>query len=138
MELGAIRVLYLATIGDRGVSMVSKEKQKEYNYRKYQKHKEALNRAYKKYKQETKKRVLTYYGNGELACVKCGFEDLRALSIDHIGGGGSNHRRTLKEPRNNFYHWLEKHYYPDGYQTLCMNCQFIKREVEKECSHLKK
>jgi len=74
--------------------------------------------------------VLTHYGNGELACVKCGFDDIRALSIDHINGGGKKHRREIRE--NNMYVWLCDHNYPEGFQTLCMNCQWIKRAERKE------
>jgi hypothetical protein len=70
--------------------------------------------------------ILKHYGNGYLACVKCGFTDIRALSIDHINGNGNKQRRELKLS-SNLYYWLKKHNYPEGYQTLCMNCQFIKK-----------
>jgi hypothetical protein len=67
--------------------------------------------------------ILTHYGDGKLACVKCGLTDIRALSIDHINGGGGNHVRALK---HDFYHWLKNNNYPEGYQTLCMSCQRVK------------
>lgn len=70
--------------------------------------------------------VLTYYGNSSLACIRCGFGDIRALTIDHINGSGHKHRKTLKLSGNMFYRWLKRNKYPIGYQTLCMNCQFIK------------
>jgi len=73
---------------------------------------------------ELKINVLTHYGNGKCACVICGFDDLRALSIDHIEGGGNEHRRKVGRQ---IYLWLREQDYPEGYQTLCMNCQFIKR-----------
>lgn len=75
---------------------------------------------------ELKIEVLTHYGYGILACVKCGFSDIRALTIDHINGGGWRHRRKLGLSGNMFYRWLKRTKYPTGYQTLCMNCQFIK------------
>lgn len=75
--------------------------------------------------------VLTHYGNGKCSCVKCGFSDLRALSIDHIDGGGTNHRKKIHQ--SNFYWYLKEDNFPEGYQTLCMNCQFIKRDENKEC-----
>jgi hypothetical protein len=31
-----------------------------------------------------------------------------------------------------FYRWLIKNNYPEGYQTLCMNDQFIKKAENKE------
>ena len=83
-----------------------------------------------------KTELLTHYGYGECACVKCGFSDIRALSIDHINGGGFQHRRELEKQgkghRRNFYYWLKKEGYPEGFQTLCMNCQFIKRFEDRE------
>jgi len=74
-----------------------------------------------------KKLVLTHYGNGKCACVKCGFTDIRALSIDHVNGGGCDERRQTHRAGNTFYRWLIKNNFPLGYQTLCMNCQWIKR-----------
>lgn len=71
-----------------------------------------------------KREVLTHYGNGKCACVRCGFEDIRALSIDHVNGGGAQHRRELGS--KSILVWIRNNNYPDGYQTLCLNCQFIK------------
>lgn len=73
-----------------------------------------------------KSSILAHYGNGKLACVKCGFSDIRALSIDHIDGKGVEHRKSLRRGGVPFYKWLVDNGYPEGYQTLCMNCQFIK------------
>lgn len=78
--------------------------------------------------QERKRRVLTHYGNGECACVKCGFNDIRALSIDHIDKDSGPRIRSSSR----FYKWLEDNDYPKGFQTLCMNCQFIKRDEDME------
>ena len=65
----------------------------------------------------------------DLKCAKCGFSDTRALSFDHINGGGRKHR---KEVGGRIWYWLIKNNYPDGYQILCMNCQFIKRTEQRE------
>jgi hypothetical protein len=74
--------------------------------------------------QQIKKDVLTHYGNGKCACVICGFDKLPALSIDHIDGGGNEHRRQLNIGAGiRFYLHLKKDNYPDGYRTLCQNCQ---------------
>jgi len=95
----------------------------------YQAHKTEQNERSKRWaiahKDTTKVEVLTYYGNGKLACVKCGYDtDLRALSIDHINGGGNKHRQ---EVGTYIYLWLKANNLPPGYQTLCMNCQFVKK-----------
>lgn len=78
-----------------------------------------------------KKEVLTYYGNGKLECVLCGFKDIRALSLDHIDGGGTRNRKALGGPRE-VYRYLRKVGYPPGYRTLCMNCQFIERTKKSQ------
>jgi len=78
--------------------------------------------------------VLTHYGKGECACVVCKYNNLDALSIDHINGNGNVHRQTLgnNQTGNHFYLWLKRNGYPEGYQTLCMNCQWIKRAKYRE------
>lgn len=86
----------------------------------------------RKYRIGIKQEVLTYYGNGVLACVRCGFDDIRALSIDHIMGKGTEEKRKLHMQGVAFYNYLKKGGYPKGYQTLCMNCQFIKRAERRE------
>jgi ribosomal protein S26 len=77
--------------------------------------------------------VMTHYGNGKCACVKCGFSDIIALTVDHVNGNGSNHRKENKYVRgNHIYEWLKKNKFPLNYQTLCMNCQLIKRQENHE------
>ena len=71
---------------------------------------------------KAKLKLLFHYSNGTNRGSRCGFDDMRALSIDHINGGGNKHRKKVK----NFYSWLIRNDFPDGYQVLCMNCQFIK------------
>ena len=67
----------------------------------------------------------------DLICQLCGFSDLRALTIDHIDGGGDSHRQELSKSLSRtpgpwrLYRWLRDNGYPAGYRVLCMNCQFI-------------
>ena len=107
-------------------------------------HKEAAKKYYHKNREyclelkhkaimRVKEEVLTHYGFGKCACIRCGFDDIRALSIDHIEGGGS--RRDEKGQSiggTNLYYRLRRENYPPGYITLCMNCQFIKRVQAEE------
>lgn len=80
-----------------------------------------------------KLKVLTHYGNGKCACVRCGFDDVRALSIDHINGYGKKKTKTESiRSGTGLYYFLIRNCYPPGFQTLCMNCQFIKRAINKE------
>ena len=77
--------------------------------------------------------VLTHYGDGKLACVSCGFSDIRALCLDHINGGGNRERK--EKDRNSMLHLyrrLRREGYPYGYQTLCYNCNIIKVYTNKE------
>ena len=120
----------------------------EYHRRYYQEHKaERISAAHNRYelnkilcddknvryKRRIKLEVLTHYGNGKCVCVKCGFDDIRALSIDHINGGGGLHKREAGiKSGTDMYHWLKKNNYPSGYQTLCFNCQWIKRDENHE------
>lgn len=74
---------------------------------------------------ERKIQVLRHY-SPNVCCIKCGFSDIRALSIDHVNGGGTKHRKILGlQAGYIFYKWLIDSGFPDGYQVLCMNCQFI-------------
>jgi hypothetical protein len=75
---------------------------------------------------ETRKKILEKFGN---QCVMCGFNDVRALQIDHVNGGG---RKEIKGMSPVSY--LKKVLGDkDGhYQVLCANCNFIKRYTNNE------
>lgn len=72
--------------------------------------------------------VLAHYGE-ECAC--CGATE--NLSIDHINGGGEEHRRQLGLVAGGamFYRWLIREDFPPGYQTLCMPCNSSKGDGER-------
>jgi hypothetical protein len=51
------------------------------------------------------------------------------LAIDHIGGGGNQHRRELGNKdrvasSGQILRWLEQQGYPPGFRTLCHNCNY--------------
>ncbi len=59
-------------------------------------------------------------------CVRCGFDDERALQIDHIDGKGNDERKIRGSGTLTFYkHVIEVK--GKGYQILCANCNWIKR-----------
>lgn len=64
--------------------------------------------------------ALTHYGGNPPICMCCGEEHIEFLTIDHILGGGTEHRREIN--RKTIYHWLYTNNYPEGYRVLCMNC----------------
>ena len=84
-----------------------------------------------KAKNKLKAEIFVHYGNGEIKCKLCPELDLNLLTIDHINGNGNQHRKEIgKKTGYNFYSWLKKNNYPDGYQVLCWTCQFKKRILE--------
>lgn len=77
-----------------------------------------------------------YSSNGIPQCNQCGIMDIDVLCIDHINGGGNKHRASLGGNIRGvvFYQWLQKRGYPEGYQTLCCNCnqkEATRRQREK-------
>jgi len=88
-----------------------------------------------------KKEILTYYGNGSCACVLCGFSDIRALTLDHKSGDGHHRSEEKVGNKTSGYYWyvqLKHAGYPEGYQTLCSNCQRIKQFENREWRLVKK
>ena len=90
----------------------------------YTKHRKEIQAVTNDTKVSKRLGLLAYYGNGKLACVLCGEEDPRCLSIDHINGGGNKHRKQLGSYGIDFTNYLIQSGLPSGYRTLCMNCQF--------------
>lgn len=104
----------------------TKQKRKEWN----KKHKKKYNKSEegrktnleisKRYIKKLRTKCITFLGG---RCVKCGFNDIRALQIDHINGGG------CKEAKEKGAYWIYKNVLknPQKYQLLCANCNWIKR-----------
>ena len=80
----------------------------------------------------TKAEFVAAYG-GRCAC--CGETELVFLSLDHINGGGNQHRMSFSG--NGGRKLLQEATaagWPDIYRVLCMNCQFGTR-YGKVCPH---
>lgn len=77
-----------------------------------------------------RKEILEHYG---LVCKCCGETQVKFLSIDHINGGGNKHRKEVVG-HSSIYQWLKTNKYPDGFQTLCHNCNMSKG-FYGECPH---
>lgn len=67
--------------------------------------------------------VLEHYG---CKCTCCGVTEPKFLSIDHIDGGGTEHRKKLGLSGKAIYYWLIKNNFPPGFQVLCHNCNMAK------------
>ena len=76
--------------------------------------------------------MLNHYSKGALACKCCNEQHYEFLSIDHIHGGGNQHRKKLGSKY--IYSWLIQSLFPKGYQVLCHNCNMAKA-FYKICPH---
>lgn len=80
-------------------------------------------KSYKK----LRKLVLEYYGN---KCECCEESRDVFLAIDHVNGGGYEHRKTVK----NIYRWLKINNFPEGFRILCYNCNMA-TYLQGVCPH---
>lgn len=140
--------------------MVS-EARKEYSKKWQKEHREQLRLANKKYREkhreEFRKRGREYYHKhrdrihanitrkywerkeklfeilGGKKCVRCGFDDERALQFDHKFGGGLKEQITSKRGRDNLKYYIENpNIARKKLQVLCANCNWIKKSENKE------
>jgi hypothetical protein len=65
-------------------------------------------------------RAFQAYGG---CCQECGIDKLEFLTIDHINNDGAEHRREIGP---DIYPWLENNNFPEGFQILCFNCNYMK------------
>jgi len=89
----------------------------------------------KDYRLKLKIDVLTHYSNGTPKCACCGETLIGFLSVDHINGGGTEHRKKIGRFGSSFYQWLKQHKYPSGYQVLCYDCNIGKAHNDGICPH---
>lgn len=122
----------------------AREQNKAYYHRNPKKAMESIKRTrakrpdhYREHRKNQAKRrerirftILDHYSNHTFRCVCCGEHEVDFLTIDHIAGNGSKHRREIfGNPRlagGNFYQWLWHQKLPSGFQVLCSNCNFSK------------
>ncbi len=70
-------------------------------------------------RRKNKMTIISNYG-GQCAC--CGETKMEFLTIDHIDGGGTQHRKSLVQSGTTIYRWIIKNNFPKGFQVLCLNC----------------
>lgn len=80
----------------------------------------------RKHREDVKQLVMGRYSNGSVKCAFCGFSDIRALTIDHINNDGGILRKALYKSGHATYQYLIMNNFPEGYQVLCRNCNWIK------------
>jgi hypothetical protein len=93
-----------------------------------------LNSGNAKVRNGVKEQVYLAYGGYVCAC--CGETEKLFLSIDHVANNGAAHKREFKlRTSTEVYFWLRKMNFPPGFQVLCMNCQWGKRNNNGICPH---
>ena len=90
-------------------------------------HKASMNERRRNHMKELKDKVYAVLGK---KCTRCGFDDWRALQIDHINGNGESERKKFGGNSAKFFLGILEH--PENYQILCANCNWIKRYENNE------
>lgn len=83
-----------------------------------------------------KKNAIEHYGGVPPKCACCGERHVEFLTIDHIHGGGTKHRRQLVHGSGATYRWLRDQNWPSGFRVLCINCNYS-RGLFGYCPHEK-
>jgi len=93
--------------------------------------KDLINRAKENYDIEHKKKLYHHHRRkafevlGGYLCKKCGFDDPRALQIDHLGDDGYLKRKGGELGQTLYRRVLKMG--GVGFQVLCANCNWIKK-----------
>lgn len=79
-------------------------------------------------------KVFDYYGS---TCNCCGETNKMFLTIDHVNNDGNIHRHPggRRISGVHLYRIIVRDSYPDGYQVLCMNCNYGKHVNGGVCPH---
>lgn len=89
---------------------------------------------YRRRERALKDLVFAAYGGYKCAC--CGETEKLFLQIDHVNNDGADHRRERKG--KGLYTWLKCRNFPEGFQVLCANCNWGKRQNGGVCPHRQK
>ena len=81
----------------------------------------------KKWRAERRASIISLFGG---KCCRCGFDDWRALQVDHVNGGGNKQRKSGISLWS-YYDEIESGD-RSKLQLLCANCNQIKRYEEGE------
>ncbi len=89
--------------------------------------------ATKSWRWKMSRQVFDMYG---WRCECCGEREPMFLSIDHIEGKGNIHREeTKKMGSNDWYKFLIENNFPEGFRTLCLNCNLGRQRNGGICPH---
>jgi len=113
------------------------ECQSKQNSKYYKEHKEKVLAKNKKWAEENRQQAynnntksrskrrmkcIEFYSGGKLECECCKENHYEFLTIDHIEGGGTQHRKDIGNGGQALYSWVINNGFPDGFRVLCYNC----------------
>jgi hypothetical protein len=73
------------------------------------------------------------YGN---KCLCCGETNRAFLTIEHLNGGSRKHRKYFPGGVERIIRNIRDNGWPEGYATLCINCNFGKWRMGGTCPHV--
>jgi len=86
-----------------------------------------------KYNHSMRRKVVDCLGG---KCKRCGFQDIRALQVDHINGGGYQEIKNISSKQRHQLVLESVKNKENKYQLLCANCNWIKRYEDKASKEL--
>lgn len=92
---------------------------------------EYFREASRKHRNKLRLEVFTHYG---LKCACCGESNFGFLTLDHKDDNGAQQRKELGGSIA-IYRWVKAQGFPDGYQTLCYNCNQGRAHYGGVCPH---
>jgi len=119
-----VNEFYKRVSGEAGYHYMCKKCMKKYYHDRWRDvsapDRERSRKRYREWFYGIKKEIFDHYGR---ICVCCGEDNWEFLTIDHINGGGTKHRKTLGGGTA-FFKWLRDNNFPPEYRVLCINCNF--------------
>ena len=79
---------------------------------------------------DLKQEMISAYGG---CCACCNESEIRFLTLEHVNGGGNEHRRKFSKASRTWLD-LKRRGWPEGHIILCWNCQMAKTHY-KVCPH---
>jgi hypothetical protein len=80
------------------------------------------------YTSRQKARDQVYAAYGGYVCACCGETEPAFLTIDHVNNDGAAHKREFSlKTGDQMHRWVIRMGFPQGFQVLCMNCNWAKR-----------
>ena len=103
---------------------ISREGNAKYRSLRYNQYLESAN----KYNEKCRQEIFAFFG---ASCVSCGFQDRRALELDHINGREPGEKRLVLSQKLRLVR-SDPDLARTKFQVLCANCNMIKRAEKQE------